>query len=270
MLRKQSLKLAASGAKIFAKKKALQQIIFNGIRLERDELGEILSDRDLKFLGYCLARKEWSRSQILQDLWVCFELGEKPGGYFVEFGATNGLVNSNTWLLETRFGWKGILAEPNPVWHEELKANRSANIEDLCVFSRSGETVEFLTTDDSDPELSSIAQFSEGDHFAGTRQSGGRLAIGTISLTDLLTKYDAPEVIDYISIDTEGSELDILKPFDFDRFKFRLLSVELNPKTEPEIQQLLESQGYERVFPAFSQWDGWFRRVGGSESASAM
>lgn len=269
MLRKQFLKLSASSAKVFAKKKPLQQILFNGMRLEREELYDILSDRDLKFLGYCLARKEWSRSQILQDLWVCFELGEKPGGYFVEFGATNGLVNSNTWLLESRFGWKGILAEPNPVWHTALRANRHAHIEDLCVFSRTGDTVEFLTTDDSDPELSSIAQFSEGDHFAGVRQSGGRMSIGTISLTDLLVKYDAPEVIDYISIDTEGSELDILRPFDFDRFKFRLLSVELNPKTEPEIQRLLEGQGYERVFPAFSQWDGWFRRADSVETISA-
>jgi len=263
-LRKQSLKLAANSSKLFAKSKSFQQILFNGIRLEREELGDILGDRDLKFLGYCLARREWSRSQILQDMWVCFELGEKPNGFFVEFGATNGLVNSNTWLLETRFGWKGILAEPNPVWHTDLRANRTAHIEELCVFSKSGETVEFLTTDDSDPELSSIAMFSEGDHFAGTRQSGGRLSIGTISLTDLLLKYDAPETIDYISIDTEGSELDILKAFDFDRFKFRLLSVELNPKTEGEIQKLLEDKGYERVFPAFSQWDGWFRRTGGA------
>lgn len=257
------LRLVANISITFIKRKSIQQILFNGIRLQRQELGDILVDRNLKFLGYCLGRREWSKSQILQDLWVCFELGEKPNGFFVEFGATNGLVNSNTWLLETKFGWKGILAEPNPVWHAELKNNRSAHIEELCVFSKSGETVEFLTTDDSDPELSSIAGFSEDDHFAGVRQSGNRLSIGTISLSDLLVKYDAPETIDYISIDTEGSELDILKAFDFDRYKFRLLSIELNPKTESKIQKLLEDKGYERVFPVFSQWDGWFRRAGG-------
>ena len=259
-IRHHSLKAAASLVRPFVRKPSIQQVLFNGIRLQREELSDILNERDLKFLAYCVARREWSKSQILQDLWVCFELGEKTNGYFVEFGATNGLVNSNTWLLEKKLGWRGILAEPNPVWHADLSANREAHIETLCVYSKSGETVEFLNTDESDPELSSIATYSEDDHFAQTRQKGDRISIETISLTDLLAKYDAPERIDYMSVDTEGSELDILNAFDFSRYTFELLSVEVNPKTESDIQKLLEGQGYKRVFPGFSQWDAWFRK----------
>ena len=51
----------------------------------------------------------------MQDLWVCYELGEKRDGFFVEFGATNGVKNSNTWLLETKLGWKGILGRTKSI-----------------------------------------------------------------------------------------------------------------------------------------------------------
>jgi len=193
----------------------------------------------------------------MQDLWVCFELSEKRGGFFVEFGSTNGLKNSNTWLLEKKLGWNGILAEPNPIWHADLATNRTASIEHKCVSSKSNEIVTFIATDESDPELSAIADFSKGDHFSDLRSQGKHIQVETISLDDLLEKYQAPPVVDYLSIDTEGSELDILSAYSFDR-KFDLISVENNRKTEKAIQKLLESKGYKRVFEQFSQWDGWY------------
>jgi FkbM family methyltransferase len=241
----------------FHKNKNLQKTIFNAIRLNRAEMADIILDDNARFISYCLARRSWSRAQIMQDLWVCFELAEKRNGFFVEFGSTNGLKNSNSWLLEKKFGWNGILAEPNPIWHSDLAANRSAPIEHRCVSSSSGAIVKFIVTDETDPELSSIADFSQGDHFSGIRSQGKQIEVETISLDDLLETYNAPTVIDYISIDTEGSELDILSAYSFSR-EFQLISVENNPKTEAAIQTLLESKGYRRVFPQFSQWDGWY------------
>lgn len=211
----------------------------------------------MSFIAYCLSRRHWSKAQILQDLWVCFELDESKAGFFVEFGALDGKKNSNTWLLENRFGWSGILAEPNPIWHSALASGRNAHIEHKCVSSRSGEKVIFLTTNDTDPELSGIAEFCDGDHFGDTRRAGAKLEIETISLDDLLEKFQAPSLIDYISIDTEGSELDILSSFSFNR-RFRLMSVEANRENEAAIEELLTSKGYKRVFKAFSQWDSWY------------
>ncbi len=236
---------------------AIQKMLFNALRLNRKQVRRFVLDRDATFLAYCLARRSQSKSQILQDLWVCFELGEKIGGYFVEFGATNGRKNSNTWLLEKTLGWKGILAEPNPIWHAALAAERDAAIEHRCVSSRSHETVTFIATNDSDPELSGIARFAESDHFAETRSRGQRIEIETISLDDLLDAYAAPPCIDYLSIDTEGSELDILSAYSFSR-KFNVLSVENNPKNEVAIDALLAAKGYVRVFRQFSQWDSWY------------
>ncbi|TIX90889.1 FkbM family methyltransferase [Rhizobium sp. P44RR-XXIV] len=241
----------------FHRSKRIQRATFNAIRLDRPEISHIIRDNDARFISYCLARRDWSHAQILQDLWVCFELAEKRDGFFVEFGATNGLKNSNSWLLEKKFGWTGILAEPNPIWHSDLAVNRSGSIEHRCVSSTSNATVAFITTDASDPELSSIADFSQGDHFSGVRSRGSQIEVQTISLDDLLDMYQAPKVVDYLSIDTEGSELDILSAYSFSR-QFRLISVENNPKTEPAIQKLLEDNGYRRVFEQFSQWDGWY------------
>ncbi len=248
---------AAIAAKL-AKNAAVQKLLFNAIRLNRPEFTRLWSPWEIRFLSYAVAMRARSRAQILQDLWVCFELNEKRGGFFVEFGATNGLINSNTWLLETALGWNGILAEPNPFWHAALAANRRVAIEHRCVSSKSGNKVAFTITNDTDPELSGISKFSEGDHFAGLRRQGKVIEVETISLCDLLEKYQAPPEIDFLSMDTEGSELDILSTFDFNKYKFSLVSVEQNPHTESRIQTILQDNGYVRVFPQFSQWDGWY------------
>lgn len=240
-----------------SKRQSFQYMLFNAIRLNRFNLNEAVIDENIRFLTYCMSRRHRSRAQILQDLWVCYELGEKNGGFFVEFGATNGIKNSNTWLLEKDLGWRGILAEPNPIWHSDLFRSRSAFIDTRCVSSDSGKLVPFLATDDVDPELSGIASFSNADHFAAVRSKGKVIELETISLDDLLDKYSAPQEIDYLSIDTEGSELEILSSYSF-RHSFKLISVENNRLNEKSVDDLLRSRGYIRVFRRFSQWDSWF------------
>lgn len=238
----------------------LRRAMFNSLRLNRVETERLVEMRELRFLAYVFAHRHESRSQILQDLWVSFELEGLRDGFFVEFGATNGLKNSNTYLLEHKYHWKGILAEPNPFWHAQLHENRQGDnvaIDHRCVSSATGKTVEFLTTDTADPELSGIAEFADGDHFSAVRSSGKSLQIETISLQDLLAQHRAPSVIDYLSIDTEGSEYDILSNFDFST-RSRLISVEQNTKTEAKLEALLAQRGYVRVFKEFSQWDGWY------------
>lgn len=238
----------------------VQRMVFNSIRLSRAETERFRRCDEWRFLAYAFANRHRSSSQILQDLWVCYELGEKRGGVFVEFGATNGRTNSNTWLLEEKYGWTGILAEPNPIWRTELKRNRSSAIDFRCLHAFSGAAVNFTTTDGVDPELSGISDFQAGEHFAQARARGAQIAVETVSLNQLLVDHQAPGEIDYLSIDTEGSEYAILSAFDFARFRVKLISVEQNATTEPQIQALLASHGYVRVFRAFSQWDGWYVR----------
>lgn len=204
-----------------------------------------------------------SKSQLKQDVFVLTELEFKSEGYFVEFGATNGIDISNTWLLEKHYGWKGILAEPSKYWHADLHRNRNVHIETSCVWSRSNEVVTFNEVDTTNanygPELSTVDSFSSVDNHAQTRTSGRKYDVTTISLMDLLSKYNAPTDIDYLSIDTEGSEFEILSHFDFDKYNIKLITCEHNytPMRE-QLYNLLTSKGYVRKFEYLSQWDDWY------------
>lgn len=82
-----------------------------------------------------------SKSQINQDIFVLSETSFKRNGYFVEFGATDGITLSNTYLLEKNFDWRGIVAEPLKSKYDILIKNRECHVEDLCVWSESGKVL---------------------------------------------------------------------------------------------------------------------------------
>lgn len=202
-----------------------------------------------------------SRSQHLQDLFVLSELGERRGGFFVEFGAADGREISNTWMLEQHLGWRGILAEPARGWHQVLRANRPlARIETDCVWRASGEVLPFAETENRD--ISTLEAFRDADLWAEARARHARYEVKTVSLLDLMLRHGAPADPDYLSIDTEGSELDILGAFDFARFPFKVITCEHNhgPAREP-IRALLESRGYARRHPELSSHDDWYVRA---------
>jgi FkbM family methyltransferase len=221
------------------------------------DLEFLRSLQDQNVLG-ALRNLDKSKSQFRQDLFVLAELNNKRNGFFVEFGATNGLDWSNTYLLEKEYGWTGILAEPAKIWHAELLKNRSANIEPSCVWDRSNEEIEFVETADS--ILSTAERFIYSDTHASARQKyRERYIVKSISLEDLLHKYGAPKVIDYLSIDTEGSEFDILKKFNFDRYTFSVITCEHNFTSNREkVRVLLENNGYERRLEHVSCVDDWY------------
>lgn len=198
-----------------------------------------------------------SKSQLRQDLFVLSHLGFKKNGFFVEFGATNGLDLSNSHLMEKEFEWNGILAEPATCWHKELKNNRTCNIETDCVWKDSKSVLTFNQVDEA--ELSTINSFSDTDSHSEARKNGRTYEVKTISLNDLLKKYNAPKIIDYLSIDTEGSEYMILSHFDFSRYSFKVITCEHNytPMRE-KLFSLLTQQGYQRVFEELSLFDDWY------------
>jgi len=198
-----------------------------------------------------------SKSQLRQDLFVLSNLAFKRDGYFVEFGATNGLELSNTHLMEKEFGWSGILAEPAKCWHEDLKINRSCHIETDCVWKDSNSTLTFNQVDVA--ELSTINSYSNTDLHMEARREGKTYDVKTISLNDLLKKYNAPKNIDYLSIDTEGSEYEILSHFDFSQYSFGVITCEHNytPMRE-KLYSLLTQNGYRRVFEDLDLFDDWY------------
>lgn len=199
--------------------------------------------------------KDLSKAQLQQDLFVLMYLNFKQKGYFVEFGATNGISLSNTWLLENKFGWSGILAEPAHIWHEALLKNRKSTVEKRCVWISTGEKLQFREAE----SISTLQGFGEDDAHATLRKKGKVYEVETISLLDLLKESKAPKLIDYLSIDTEGSEFEILEAFDFKQYSFRVISVEHNyTSMRDQIFELLTKNGYQRIHPEISLFDDWY------------
>jgi FkbM family methyltransferase len=199
-----------------------------------------------------------SYSQLSQDILALVLSNYKQNGFFVEFGACDGLHLSNTLILENEYSWSGILSEPAKKYHNDLLKNRNCSIDFRAVYSTSKKILNFKETDQSD--LSGIEEYFQIDNHLAKRQIGNNYDVETISLNDLLLEHSAPSVIDYMSIDTEGSEFEILKNFNFDRYKIKFISIEHNfvEQSRNDIQNLLEKNNYQRILTKWSQFDDWY------------
>jgi FkbM family methyltransferase len=231
--------------------------------LRKSDYKTLLDEGVVQFIGHCLSNIQNTCSQNYQDIWVLYQTKYKQNGFFVEFGATDGVDISNTYLLEKDYGWTGILAEPNPFWHDKLKSNRSKCIVVTdCVYSESNQKLSFNMTNAAD--LATIDKYSNRDEHANTRKNGTLIEVNTVSLIDMLKNNKAPNAIDYLSIDTEGSEYDILSAFFAENkdYDIRNITVEHNfvEAERNKIFELLQSQGYKRVMPHVSRWDDFYTK----------
>lgn len=209
------------------------------------------------FLHFCSDKVLKSKSQIFQDLFILYWFNGKKNGFFVDFGATNGVDLSNTFLLEKEYNWQGILVEPGKIWQTDLKKNRNCLIDTRCIWSSTGDILEFNKTQVA--ELSTVTSFSDHDFLSKQRVSNSKYEVATISLNNLLSFYNAPRYIDYLSIDTEGSEYQIMKAFDFDNYDIKIITVEHNFTPQRLlIFNLLTEKGYKRIFEKVSLFDDWY------------
>ena len=160
--------------------------------------------------------------------------------------------------MEKDFAWNGILAEPGRVWRNELRKNRpNAIIEERLIWKDSNSVLLFNETPMA--EFSTIDLLSNRDAHRGHRENGAKYKVETISLNDMLELHNAPLIIDYLSIDTEGSEYEILSCLDFEKYSFRVITCEHNfSKQRKLIYRLLTKHGYKRMYEEISLFDDWY------------
>lgn len=206
------------------------------------------------------------KGQLGADRWVCEEVYPGlRGGYFVEAGAGDGLELSNTVYLEEALGWNGLCVEPSRQY-VALQTNRKCYVSNACLAAESGRLVEFVESESSieygaDP----CSHFSGiNDHLKRYRVNGSPRMVTTTSLTDVLDDFQAPAFVHFLSLDTEGSEFEILSGMRFDRCAFGAIAVEHNrmEPTRSKIRNLLESNGYR--FVRAVEWDDWYAKERGS------
>ena len=189
-------------------------------------------------------------SQLGQDLFVLDYFKNAKGLYFVDVGANDGITLSNTYLLEKDFEWKGVCIEPDPEVYKKLVENRTCHTVNKPVYNASDVEVQFQIRQDS--MLSGISEYLKRH----TTQPNKELTlIKTKTLTDILDEAKAPRHIQYLSLDTEGSEYEILKGLDFSKYSFEIIDVEHNyvEPTRSDIRNILEKNGYK--YHSENKWD---------------
>jgi FkbM family methyltransferase len=150
-----------------------------------------------------------SYSQLAQDLTV-INFFKKFNGYFIEIGAIDGIELSNTYLLEKEFGWSGICVEPIPEVYEKLVVNRpNSKCYSSALFSTSGKDVTFDVAAWS--LISGVSQYISPLWKNQVNNGKTQITVKTATLLEILDKAKAPNFIEYLSLDTEGTELEILK-----------------------------------------------------------
>jgi len=176
------------------------------------------------------------------------------GGFFVELGANDGLAQSNTYLLQQKFGWTGLLIEPSQARFLECVRNRSFGHRPsfrcvACVDS--GYDQPFVAMQYSDLMTVSLGLDLSAEAAARHAQAGGQFLpspdqshrFGAVArtLTSLLEEVAAPTRFDLLSLDVEGNELSILRGLDFGRYRPRWILVEARSE---ELVQFLVAHGY--------------------------
>jgi FkbM family methyltransferase len=224
------------------------------------EESKLLSD----FIDSLRNKSKLIRSQLLQDAFAEFIIRDRYSKTFLEFGATDGVSLSNSYMLENSFKWIGLLAEPSPQWHEKLKNNRpNSKILTKCIWKSSGEKLDFFVSDVG--ELSSINDFIHSDlssmpgNTQARVQKGKVVEVETVFINDVIESNFNGDTPSYISIDTEGSEYEILKSFDFEKYQPAVFTIEHNfTNLQHKIDKLMISKGYVRVFRQITAFDAWY------------
>ena len=210
-------------------------------------------------LEFLVKNRPYSTAQLSQDLFVLYFTKMKKNGFFVEIGAADGFFLSNTFLLENKQNWNGIVAEPLIGWHAKLKKNRNCRIDTRCVFNKSNLKLDFCDVYDY-PEFSGLSNEIEKDNNSKLRERYNKIEVKTVSINDLFEDHKAPSYIDYISIDTEGSEYKILEQLNFNKYNVGIFTIEHNfmEQKRKKINNLLTKRNYIRVFERISKWDDWY------------
>lgn len=188
-------------------------------------------------------------SQAGQDRYVDRLLsGGKRGGVFVDVGGYDGITGSNTLFFEVFRGWSGLLVEPAPDRLAQARARRRCRCVGDAVAGAPGSR-EFLHVLAGFTQMSGLLESYDPRLLSRVRANPAHqeriVAVQARPLAQLLREAGLAR-IDYLSLDVEGAEGEILAGFPFDEFEIAACSIE-NPDGSPEIGRSLEAAGYELV-----------------------
>jgi len=189
-------------------------------------------------------------SQYNEEQIIINYFNHKTNGFVVDIGAVDGIINSNSRNLLLNYSWNGVLVEPNPVTFSLLKDLYKnfdkIKLENVAIFDKENENVEFhiYGNDIKDSQGSTLSEVFKqraisqtGDKYQNT------IFVNTISLSSLFALHKVPNNFDFLSIDCEGVDLQVLLSNDWDKYRPKLICVEESINVQ-EIENLLKTNNY--------------------------
>ena len=196
--------------------------------------------------AYTVQKPGSYQSQHGEDRWLDKYFSQKQHGFFVEVGAYDGIVLSNTYHFEKERGWTGVLVEPDVKKAKLCRENRansrifecaavgSNNIKEVSFHQVDGGEV-YSTINLIDSHRQRIEEYGLAHH---------EVKVRAMTLDQILTESQACR-IDFVSIDVEEAELEVLKGFDIKKWKPRIVIVESNSsERKREIRDYFVRNGY--------------------------
>ena len=230
-----------------------------------DDIPNIYDEKKLHVLRGLIRQKIWSCeksffwnenffSQFGQDKIIKnYFFQNKKNGLFVEIGAFNGISGSNCFHFEKFLNWDGIAFEPSTIQFEKLKLNRKCRLINKAIATEEKE-VEFLEVEEGYTQMSGILneKFISEETIKKDPRSKTKKIIITTTTFDKNIPFD--KEIDYLSIDIEGGEMELLDSIDFKKYNIKVISVENNSPEKLNFKEFFDKKNF-----------NYFDRVGQDE-----
>ena len=178
---------------------------------------------------------------------------DKKHGFFVEIGAFDGIMGSNCFHFEKFLNWEGIAFEPSNTQFEKLKLNRKCHLINKAIATEEKE-VEFLEVEEGYTQMSGILneKYISEETIKKDPRSKTKKIIITTTTFDKNIPFD--KEIDYLSIDIEGGEMELLDSIDFKKYNIKVISVENNSPEKLNFKEFFDKKNF-----------NYFDRVGQDE-----
>jgi FkbM family methyltransferase len=174
-------------------------------------------------------------------------------GFFIELGAYDGVTQSNTLFYERNKGWRGILIEPSKDIYKKCKKNRSIKnfiYNYACVsFDYKEKYIELQFSGLKTYSAKYLGKKKTKEYISQPELEWGKKSflykVKVRTLNSILDQSKAPNEIDFLSIDTEGAEFEVIAGINFEKYKFRYMLVETNDLSK--LKKFLASKYYKYV-----------------------
>ncbi len=198
---------------------------------------------------------KYSKSENGQDIFALLSNNFLKDKIFVEIGAYDGVKFSNSYLLEKKFGWTGVLVECIPRNFNEIKLSRDCKSILAAATNKNVERIKVV--EQPAPNLSGLMNKIHKNSWNSLMHQ-----VPGYSLDSILKMACPMGEIGFLSVDIEGAEYALFENAVLSEYNITAICVEHNFRPDAEkLRNLITAQGYRVIFGESSGNDYWFLKI---------